>query len=301
MYTVLRPNGDLLVISKGNYIARLNWHSKPLWKQKLAAHHDLTVAPDGNIYVLTHHLNRYPFDGVKIPIVDDYIVVVSPEGKVLRRTALFPLLRRFVDPQRLAVIKSEIHKGRPVGSLTRENAPSDTTHTNSIQVLENAIPEIAPAGAVLLSVREINRIVILDSALTEVLWSYGEGTLEEQHHATLQQSGNITIFDNGVIKKRSRLLEINPHTQKIVWSFVKPGFYTRLRGAMQKLPNGNVLATESDKGHVFEITPEGEEVWAFSNPDTRDTSGNTEAPGIIYRMMRYPVSYLEKELLKAED
>jgi hypothetical protein len=49
------------------------------------------------------------------------------------------------------------------------------------------------------------------------------------------------------------------------------------------LPNANTLITESDTGHVFEVTPGGERVWEFSNP-ALDEQGNRAA---IWRATRF--------------
>lgn len=69
-------------------------------------------------------------------------------------------------------------------------------------------------------------------------------------------------------------------------------FFSRTRGSCQKLPSGNVLVTESDRGYAFEVTREGQEVWPFANPDVRD-DGKRNA---IWRMKRFSpedLSFLE--------
>jgi hypothetical protein len=295
MHTILLKNGDILTIAKGRYLARYNWKSDEIWKITMSAHHDVTIAPDGNIHVLEHRINRYGCKGVQIPIMDDYIVVISPDGKTLKRKKLFPLVRELIPESRLNRIRKMVKEGASTAKLIREGAPSDTTHTNSIQVIPSDIPEIAPAGSILLSIREINRIVILDSKIERLLWSWGAGELEGQHHATLLENGNITIFDNGVRRKKSRIIEMNPTTGDIIWSYASKNFYSKLRGSVQKLENGNYLVTESDTGHVFEITKDKKQVWEFWNPDVIRTKPPTR--GVIYRMTAYPANYLEDGLL----
>ncbi len=298
MHTVLMRNGDLLVISKGHYVARLDWNSNVVWRRSMGAHHDLTVGPEGNIYVLTHRVIWHRHRGVAIPIMDDQIVILSPDGEILKKRSLFPVLGPLVSEGRLNRIKRLTEDGVSTAKLIREGAPADTTHTNSIQVLRRSIASIASVGSILLSVREIDRIVIINEGMDKVLWSWGRGELEGQHHATLLENGNITIFDNGVNRKRSRVLEMNPMTGQIVWSYAHPDFYSRLRGSAQLLPNGNMLATESDKGHAFEITRKGKRVWEFWNPDVR--KGNPPTRGVIYRLTRYPMDYLASGLLGAK-
>jgi hypothetical protein len=56
-----------------------------------------------------------------------------------------------------------------------------------------------------------------------------------------------------------------------------------VRGGVQRLPNGNTLITESDPGYAFEVTPEGETVWKWANPEV-DRNGKR---GSIPRVTAY--------------
>ncbi len=103
---------------------------------------------------------------------------------------------------------------------------ADVTHVNSIQFLDRAVGSIAPKGSVLISSRELNQIMILDPLMKEVLWSWGEKTLQGQHHATLLDNDNILLFDNGTERRQSRLIEVNPLTRRVEWSFTAPTFFT---------------------------------------------------------------------------
>jgi len=118
--------------------------------------------------------------------------------------------------------------------------------------------------------------------------------LRKQHHASLLENGHILVFDNGVRRRKSRLVEIDPLAREIVWSFSRPGFYTAFRGAAQRLPNGNHLATESDRGHVFEVAADGRVVWEFWNPTVRGKKDPKR--DAIYRLERIDRSYLKRAL-----
>ncbi len=66
------------------------------------------------------------------------------------------------------------------------------------------------------------------------------------------------------------MVEVDPHRNEVVWSFEAPAtedFFTRNRGAAQRLSNGNTLVTDSGRGRVFEVTSSGEMVWDFWNPN----------------------------------
>jgi outer membrane protein assembly factor BamB len=99
---------------------------------------------------------------------------------------------------------------------------------------------------------------------------------------TLLENGHLLVFDNGVHRDFSRVLEVNPVTEEIVWQYRAADFYSQWRGSNQRLPNGNTLICESQNGRVFEVTPAGEVVWEFHNPEMKRKKRKR-----IYRMMRY--------------
>ncbi len=76
------------------------------------------------------------------------------------------------------------------------------------------------------------------------------------------------IFDNGLLRDYSRIIELNPKTKQIVWDYVADppeSFFSKIKGSSQKLPNGNILISESSRGRIFEITLEGKIVWEYYN------------------------------------
>jgi hypothetical protein len=91
------------------------------------------------------------------------------------------------------------------------------------------------------------------------------------------------------------VVEVDPIAGEIVWEYratPPPSFYSRSRGANQRLANGNTLITESDKGRAFEVTPEGEIVWEFLNPELTAK----REPAVIVRMRRMEgVSFAQLE------
>jgi len=85
------------------------------------------------------------------------------------------------------------------------------------------------------------------------------------------------------------VLEFDLDDLSVVWSFTEPGFFTNGAGAQQRLPNGNTLITESERGRVIEVSPDGEVVWEYINPAT--VRGQPHLlPGIL-RAERIPGSF----------
>jgi hypothetical protein len=100
------------------------------------------------------------------------------------------------------------------------------------------------------------------------------------------ENGHIIVFDNGVRRKYSRVVEVDPLSKAIVWQYISEppeDFYSGTKGSAQRLPNGNTLICESNKGHVFEVTRGGEIVWEWINPASE--KGRLIH---IYRMIRVP-------------
>ena len=287
----LCKNGDLLAIVKDTMLIRLDWNSRIKWTKKMRFHHDIAVDENGDIYALVRKDDVVFYNGVPIPILNEYIVVLSPDGKIKKEVSLFEILKDenpfqggfFETYYQSLRPKTFIEKG---DFLFRGAKQQDILHANTIELLNKNIEGLCKKGDMLVSFRGLDLIGIVNIEQEKLVWKWGPGSLSEQHHPTMLQTDNILIFDNGVSKKRSRILEINPFLKKIVWEYQSvpaDKFYSHRRGSSQRLPNGNTLITESDSGHVFEVSKTGKIVWEFYNPQMKKERKERAA---IYRMMR---------------
>ena len=162
----------------------------------------------------------------------------------------------------------------------------DIMHANSIEILDRDIGGLAAKDKVLISIRELDLIGIFDVDKGQLIWSWGPRIISKQHHPTVLENGNILLFDNGCDKGYSRIIELDPEGMEIVWSYEadpKEEFFSPTRGSSQRLDNGNTLICESDKGHVFEVTKDGETVWQFYSTGEETKAKQRQA---IYRMER---------------
>ncbi len=194
-------------------------------------------------------------------------------------------------------IGGDIRREAGVKNLLFHSSIGDIIHTNSLQILPASSHDLWEAADLLLCIRELNVMVIVRATTGEVLWAWGTDKLQKPHHATYLDDGNILVFDNGKDRKRSRILEVDPRTGAIEWSYGSSAgqkFFTATRGGCQKLPNGNVLIAETNEGHVFEVTAAGEIVWEYF-----DTTRLGQKRGAIYRMTRHPHTDLEGLLHRA--
>ncbi len=284
--TVLLPSGDLLVVGRtsqaadSHYLLRQSWDGDLLWQRAIPAHHDVELTPQGRILTLTESVRELVEVDPTIPVLDHHLELLTPDGRLVDRRSLWDLLR--AAPELVTIRRVP---PRTLDGLRR----IDLFHSNSIEWMRH--PALAGTHAlygentVLVSIRRQDLVAIVDWDAQRVIWAWGQGELSGQHDATLLAGGNILIFDNGLGRDWSRVVEVDPRTRTIVWEYRAPdprSFYSLSRGASQRLGNGNTLITESDRGRVFEVTPAGETVWEFVNPDLTEQ----REPGVIVRMRR---------------
>jgi hypothetical protein len=276
----LLPNGDVIVVANQRSIFKLDKHSNLLWRLDIDAHHDLAVHPSGDIYALTNEEKFRPEIHPDVPVIEDFIQILTPDGKPRSRFSLLDAIRSSEYGFLLASPQS-LPSDRREGQRLR----LDMLHTNHIQIFDGSLANRSPLfgeGNILVSMRTINTIAIIDPHNRAVLWAWGPTNLYRQHHPTLLPTGTILLFDNG--RARSQIIEVDPLTFEVVWRYAPAGgFLSRYRGSAQRLPNGNTLVTESDRGYVFEVSPDHDIVWRFANPDIRDNGLRIA----IWRMTRY--------------
>ena len=74
------------------------------------------------------------------------------------------------------------------------------------------------------------------------------------------------LYDNGMYASSSRVVEIDPKTNKVVWQTpanVNRGHFSQYISGAERLPNGNTLICSGAQGRFFEVTREQEIVWEY--------------------------------------
>jgi len=67
----------------------------------------------------------------------------------------------------------------------------------------------------------------------KVLWKWGGGKISHQHDASFTPRGNMLVFDNGAhhpIVPRSRVIEVDMNTSKIVWQYYPKHVFSLFSG-----------------------------------------------------------------------
>ncbi len=172
----------------------------------------------------------------------------------------------------------------------------------------NSIEEL-PDGNLISTSYNLSQVYIWDKETKKVKWRFGQ---EEQkisfpHDPHGLENGNILFFDNGRFHSAdpdgstnyfppdfSRVIEINPETNKIEWEYrseVPVDFYSTYISSCQRLPNGNTFICEGATGRFFEVTQNKEIVWEYLSPFYTNSGVRHGKTNCVFRAMRYPLNY----------
>jgi len=269
-------DGSIIVnFDDGNGIARIGSCGEVIWAVNKWFHHSISKGPDGSVWTLR---------GLTI-------VQLDPDtGKQLKQIS----------------IKDDIvaaHGFHGVFALhTSEQEEGihyldDPYHPNDVEVLK---PDTAAAfpmfetGDLLISLRSINLVAVIDGDDYHPKW-WMIGPWHRQHDPDFLPNGSISVFNNNMGFGHSQILAIYPQTGKIETLVGGEGgypFYSWRRGKHEHLDNNNILVTETERGHVFEIDHDQNLVWEYNN--IYDEARN----GVISKAMVIPENFFLPGALK---
>jgi len=245
----LLTDGSLIGIGLDASVRRYDWEGNLVMEFRPAgedAHHDLIELANGNLLALT----RIHYKGW------DDLLEIDPSGTLAWEWRSRGHLRRYARGRR-----------------------GDLTHTNSVHELPDnpmwrAGDERFRPGNILMSVRQMWRLVIIDRQSGVPVWEY-DRELDFAHEAVMVPpehplAGRILFFDNALSGRlryrRSQIREIDPLGGETTWEYQQEGFWSPTAGTVEPLSNGNVLIN-STRGHrIFEVTRGGRTVWQWTPP-----------------------------------
>ncbi len=255
------------------------------------------------------------------PLEDDRIIEVSWDGEILWEWRASDHVDElgFSDDARAAIAAAP--------GFSERRGSFDWFHTNSATYVgpnhwfDEGDARFAP-GNVIVSSRQASVVAIV-ARDGSIVWRLGPdfsesaelreiGQIIGQHHAHLipkglPGAGNMLIFDNGgasgygyvnpialdgtgaFVRNSSRVLEIDPVTLEVVWSYTRGRFYSSNISGAQRLANGNTLITEGAGGRLFEVTSDGDIVWEYMSPFFGSGPLSSNA---VYRAYRLPYDWI---------
>lgn len=304
----LTPEGDLLITGSGadeetdtrddilkkTYLMKMTWDGAVAWKVSLPANHDVELTPRRQILTLSQSAwRRIPEINPDVDVNDHSLVVLSEDGTVIESASLYDLLS--TSPEVFSFQKVAVNKKFGGAQVPLE-------HPNSIEWMHYphlvGKHPIYALNNVLVSLRNQDSIFVIDWDAKKLIWAWGKGEVSGQHDAQVLENGHILLFDNGLVRKASRAVELDPITRQIVWQYKAPdpgSFFSPARGSVQRLANGNTLISNSDSGEAFEVTREGKVVWRFLSPHLNERGERAT----IVRMIRFDKPLIERYLTRS--
>jgi hypothetical protein len=278
-----------------------------------------TPAFDVNTLLLTHTDRKQP-NVADAALEDDRLIEVSPSGRIAWDWVASDHIGElgFAADARAAI--------RSAGTLNTARGSFDWLHVNSATYVgpnrwfDQGDRRFAPNN-VIISSREASLLAIVGRD-GSIVWRLGPDFTQSkelrairqiigQHHAHLipkglPGAGNLLVFDNGgasgygfanpiapdgrgaFVRPTSRVLEINPVTLELVWSYTNPRFFSTNISSAQRLPNGNTLIAAGAPGRIFEVTGDGAIVWEYMFP----MFAGANASNAVYRAYRIPYGWI---------
>jgi len=275
---------------------------------------------EGTSTLILTHTNRLQPRVADVMLEDDRLVEVSWKGDVLWEWVASDHIDElgFAPDARKAIKAAQ--------SFNKARGSFDWLHINSAHFVgpnrwfDQGDMRFAPNN-VIISSREASLLAIVGRD-GKIVWRLGPDFSESkelrairqiigQHHAHiipkgLPGAGNLLVFDNGgssgygfaspiapdgvgaFARSTSRVVEINPVTLELVWSYTNPRFFSTNISSAQRLPNGNTLITAGAGGRMFEVTTQGAIVWEYMYP----LFSGANASNAVYRAYRIPYGWI---------
>jgi len=267
--TVLRarpmPDGGVVVLDGHGRVIRRDAQGRRRWAQSLNAHHDLRVASDGTVRVLTLATTRLPGPGGRLRVPDDRVTVLGPEGHPQGGYSLSEVFADAVPPDRWAQARAFAWNG----SLAKDADPGDRDllHSNGIDIVHTARGACA-VGDDLVLLRNLSMLACL-SPQGEEHWRW-EGSdpsigVLGPHDPRQLADGRIALFDNGPGRGWSRILVVDPASgrHETVYGGPSAGLYSEVMGESMPLEDGSWLINASTARELWRVSPSGEVWWRW--------------------------------------
>ncbi|MBW0275272.1 hypothetical protein ATM97_28780 [Nocardia sp. MH4] len=287
----LGADGALYATVPLHSLLKLAPDSSLIWRAELPVHHDLDITHTGQVFVLTEQPRLLGGPGDPFVLLDNSITVLDDvTGATTATHSLFDLLmsdanlsvviashidRRRRSPHHHAAraiyhdlaCAGSVQPGRDASRLLRDvpGSPADLLHANTIEVLRAHPAGLWSVGDVLVSMRELDTIVVVDLSGNRVRWWWGPGELSGQHQPTMLADGHLLVFDNGQRRGFSRVVEVDPIRHAISWQHLADparNLFCAVAGGAEPLAGGSILISDAQAGQALEVARDGYTAWA---------------------------------------
>ena len=255
-------------------------------------HHSLEEDVDGNFWGSTHlYPQTLPEDkvGRDLPqekgFLDDAIVKVSSDGKILSETSIAQLM-----------IKSGM--GNRLNMIGDHGFNYDPIHVNDVQPISSD-SRFWKKGDLFISLGHQSMVFLYRPSTNEILWKTDEN-LYHQHDVNVLDDHRISIFNNNRDFFYDGSDNVVGNNEIVIYDFETNNFYPHLSEAFSReeirtesqgrgkiLPNGDTFVEETDYGRTLMFNQVGDVKWSHVN---------RASDGMIYRVGWSRLLHTEKDL-----
>lgn len=299
---VIMDNGDLVFNFEYQGLVRLDVCGDVVWRLPYLTHHSIDRdETTGNLWVSGKIFHEEPtarYPNHVPPFAEPTVLEVSPAGKIISEMSVLEILE-----------KNDLHGLMYMDGFGKIQAGSgkttgDTLHLNDVEVFPPHLKRgTFEPGDLMLSLRNIHTVLVVDPRTEEIVYKQAGGFVG-QHDPDFIDGNRISVFDNAVAvgddaPRESRVVILDaddPVSEPEVYfeGSEEMPFYTDVMGKHQWLQNGNLLITESTRGHAFELDPKSDIVWEHVN--LVDQEGLV---GLVGEAQRLPPDY-DRQFFEAQ-
>ena len=268
-HPLLLEDGGLVFTSGAGPMVKINSCSDIEWVLVHKFHHSIERDHQGNIVTCSKIDGDGP--GTLLPIRDDAIAVVSPDGTL---SAEYSITKILLDNGQRALVYG-------IGRFEHNRI-----HLNDAQpIIKEA--GVAKIGDVLISSRHLSTVALLDPKSGTIKW-LKTGPWLNQHDINLLPDGRYSIFGNDMVrgyektgnflaeKGVSNIYIYDPATDTVTKPYAtvmrKEKIGSLTQGRSRILTNGDVFIEQTDSSRMLRISEQGVR-WEYVNAVSENTVG----------------------------
>lgn len=269
MHPLLLEDGSLIFTSGAGPMVRLDACNNIVWVLDHRFHHSIELNHEGNIVTCS----KIDGDGPNtvLPIRDDGVAIISPEGEILEE---FSITKHLLENGYGWLIYG-------IGQFEK-----DRIHLNDAQPILKDNNE-AKTGDILLSSRHLSTVALLDPRSGSFKW-LKVGPWLNQHDINQLSDGRYSIFGNDIVrgyektgnrfvqKERSEIYIYDPQTDAVTKPYsnlmAKEGIKSKTQGRSKILANGDLYIEQTDLSRILRVSEEKVR-WEYVNAVSENTVG----------------------------
>ena len=269
MHPLLLDDGGLIFHSGAGPMVRIDACNSIVWVLNHRFHHSIELNHEGNIVACS----KIDGDGpnTALPIRDDAIAIISPDGEVIVEYSITKLL---LDHGYEWLIYG-------IGQFEKNRIHLNDAHP----ILTDN--KDAKVGDVLISSRHLSTVALLDPQSGSIKW-LKTGPWLNQHDINQLPDGSYSIFGNDIVRGynktgnryvyngRSEIYIYDPHADSVGKPYSslmeKERIKSPTQGRSKILPNGDLYIEQTDYSRILRLSTD-EVRWEYVNAVSENTVG----------------------------